>query len=291
MAASNVLSTLRRNGPKVVDCFRNARLYPRQTVKGVEPPPEMVVLFTWLGAKQKYAHKYANCWTRRGHDVLHVTCSVRDLLFPKNGAEVTAARVVDFLTNCEKKVIVHGLSVGGYLTQRVMIEAEDSPVNISHQIFDSFTNVVGIDKGVQNAVHPRYRHLAKKCMKIYSKYGDLSSINEAQKFATTTPCPSPALFMHSMADQVATYEEAGDIINALGRVAPVTTYLIPAEEKVPHVTIMKYMGEKNYMGLLENFINKYRGVMAQENIGAGVSVNIAAPTSIATHSLPILQWS
>lgn len=73
---------------QVIECFRNAQLYQRENVASGRPPTEMVVLFTWLGAKQKYAHKYANCWTRRGYDVLHVTTSVRDLLFPKNGAEV-----------------------------------------------------------------------------------------------------------------------------------------------------------------------------------------------------------
>lgn len=267
MSASNVLSTLRRSSPSIVDCFRNARLYRRETVEGMVPPPtEMVVLFTWLGAKQKYAHKYANCWTRRGYDVLHVTCSVRDLLFPRSGAEVTASRVVDFLTSYDRKVIVHGLSVGGYLTQRVLIDAKDSPIHISHQIFDSFTNVVGIEKGVQNAVHPHYRTLATKCMKVYSKYADLSSILEAQKFVTTTPCPAPALFVHSMADQVASYEDTEEVINAQRKVAPVDTYVIPAERKVPHVTIMKYMGEQNYMGLIHNFVERYRGaVISSQN--------------------------
>lgn len=59
-----------------------------------------------------------------------------------------------------------------------------------------------------------------------------------------------------MADQVASYEEAEEVINAQRKVAPVDTYLIPAEQKVPHVTIMKYMGEKNYMGLIHNFVGE-----------------------------------
>ncbi|XP_053628051.1 uncharacterized protein [Cherax quadricarinatus] len=140
MAASNVVSTLRRSAPSVIDCFKNAQLYRRESTAS-QHPREMVVLFTWLGAKQKYAHKYANCWTRRGHDVLHVTTSVRDLLFPKTGAEETASRVVDFLSGKDKNVIVHGLSVGGYLTQRVLMDARHSTVHISHQIFDSFNDV------------------------------------------------------------------------------------------------------------------------------------------------------
>lgn len=59
-----------------------------------------------------------------------------------------------------------------------------------------------------------------------------------------------------MADQVASYEDTEEVINAQRKVAPVDTYVIPAERKVPHVTIMKYMGEQNYMGLIHNFVGK-----------------------------------
>lgn len=52
---------------------------------------------------------------------------------------MTAGRVVDFLDKRDAKVIVHGLSVGGYLTQRVLMGARDSQVKISHLIFDSFS--------------------------------------------------------------------------------------------------------------------------------------------------------
>ena len=47
-----------------------------------------VVLFSWLGAKQKTAEKYVTCWTRRGHDVLLVKTPVKDLLFPTFGTDV-----------------------------------------------------------------------------------------------------------------------------------------------------------------------------------------------------------
>ncbi|XP_045581861.1 uncharacterized protein [Procambarus clarkii] len=283
MAATNVLSTLRRSTPSVIECFKNAQLYRRERVSH-EQPREMVVLFTWLGAKQKYAHKYANCWTRRGHDVLHVTTSVMDLLFPKSGAEETASRVVDFLGKKDNNVIVHGLSVGGYLTQRVLMDARNSTVHISHQIFDSFTNCVGIEAGVQNAVHPRYRSLAKAGVRLYCKCADLSSINEAQKFALTSPCNAPAMFIHSMADQVSLFPDLEPVISAQEKVSPVTTYMIPKELQVPHVTIMRFLGEHKYMSLIDNFVDKYRGFVSSGSQKDAASV----PSDIALESEKVI---
>ena len=54
---------------------------------------------------------------------------------------MTANRVVDFLNNRDKDSFVfHGLSVGGYLTQKVMmISPESISDRISHIIYDSFS--------------------------------------------------------------------------------------------------------------------------------------------------------
>lgn len=261
MAASNTVSTLRRSAPSVVECFKNAKLYRREVPAQGSPPGEIVTLFTWLGAKQKHAHKYAKCWTRRGHDVLYVTTSVRDLLVPRTGAEVTANRVLDFLDKRDSKVIVHGLSVGGYLTMRVLMGAQDSQVKISHQIFDSFTNCSGMEAGVENAVSPRYRGLAKSLVKLYVKHGDLSSIYEAQKFALTSPCRAPAMFLHSFSDEVSPFSELEPILRAQQRTAPTTAFFIPTELRIPHVSLLKYLGEDRYMGYIDKFIDDNRGAV------------------------------
>ncbi|XP_045137037.1 transmembrane protein 53-like [Portunus trituberculatus] len=266
MAANNTLSTLRRTAPIVADCFKNAKLYKREVPASGDVPREMVVLFTWLGAKQKHAHKYAKCWTRRGHDVLYVTTSVRDLLFPKTGAEITANRVVDFLDKKESDVIVHGLSVGGYLTQRVLMAARDSQIKISHQIFDSFTNCSGMEAGVENAVNPKYQGLAKALVGVYVKYADLSSIYEAQRFAVTSPCKAPALYLHSLADEVTPFPDISDVVQAQQKASITTTYLIPAELRVPHVSLLKYLGDEKYMGYVDKFIENFRGYVTNPNL-------------------------
>nr|XP_053627749.1 uncharacterized protein LOC128685280 [Cherax quadricarinatus] len=141
-------------------------------------------------------------------------------------------------------------------------------------------NCVGIEAGVQNAVHPRYRSLAKAGVRLYCKCADLSSIYEAQKFALTTPCNAPAMYIHSMADQVALFPHLEPVICAQEKVSPVTTFIIPKEEQVPHVTIMRHLGEHKYMGLIDKFVEKYRGFVSsgsQKNVASISSEN--APSS------------
>lgn len=60
----------------------------------------------------------------------------------------------------------------------------------------------------------------------------------------------------SMADKVSLFSDLEPIILAHQKVSPVTTYLIPAELQVPHVTIMKYLGEDKYIDLIEKNIGK-----------------------------------
>ena len=53
----------------------------------------MIVLFSWLGAKQSNYEKYVGCWTRKGHNVLLVKTSVMDLLCPKTGSAVSISLI------------------------------------------------------------------------------------------------------------------------------------------------------------------------------------------------------
>ncbi|CAL4067197.1 unnamed protein product [Meganyctiphanes norvegica] len=254
MSVSNIATALRRTTPLVQKCFRNAKLH-NSDVQNKQA--EMVVLFTWLGAKEKYAHKYCNSWNSRGFDVLEINCSIRDLLFPRSGAEVTAQRIVDFLDKKDQPAVVHGLSVGGYLTQRVLMAQQDSNVKITHQIFDSFTNVQGLEEGVKSAAGPKYAAIATKGVKLYKKYWNNDSIEEAEDFILTSPMKAPILYIHSMADKVAPYRDLKHLIQSQKRVAPVEQFLIEETKHVPHVKLFKALGEDQYMGLISEFLAKY----------------------------------
>ena len=54
---------------------------------------------------------------------------------------MTAQKVVDFVDKRDKDTMVfHGLSVGGYLTQKVLMRSPDNcSQRISHVIYDSFS--------------------------------------------------------------------------------------------------------------------------------------------------------
>ena len=60
-----------------------------------------------------------------------------------------------------------------------------------------------------------------------------------------------------MADVVAPYEELEPIINARKQHAPVELLVLPKEQQVQHVSILKYLGENNYMNFVLNFLGNY----------------------------------
>jgi len=277
MSVSSIAQALRRTTPLVQNCFRNARLHNSE-VKNKQA--EMVVLFTWLGAKEKYAYKYTNSWNKRGFDVLEINCSIRDLLFPRSGAEVTAQRIVDFIDKKDRPALVHGLSVGGYLTQRVLMAQQDSNIKITHQIFDSFTNCEGLEDGVKSAAGPKYAAIATKGVQLYKKYWNNDSIYEAEDFILKSPMKAPILYIHSLGDKVARYDYLKHLIQSQKRVAPVEQYLIEENKNVPHVKLFKALGEDHYMGLISEFLAKYPN---EESWSRNQEYNMVSNTVPASH--------
>ncbi|RXG74077.1 hypothetical protein Avbf_05560 [Armadillidium vulgare] len=245
MAASSIAAPLKRAEPlvrSVQSCFRNAVMYSadKATATSLSSSPQMVVVFTWIGAKEKYAHKFVNSWTRRGFNVLHITTPVMDLVRPKTGTEVTASRVIDYLAkNDQYKVILHGISVGGYLGQRVVmgLQGTDLLKRVTHQIYDSFTHIDG----------------------LYSKWADLSCFYETADFIAKAPASSPTFFMHSLADKVGNFNTIGKSLPSLARGSPVYKMLIPEHEQIKHVALFRNMGEDVYMSCITRFLlnNKF----------------------------------
>lgn len=57
----------------------------------------LVVMLTWLMAKKKHIYKYANFYVDRGFDVLNVTITPWQLLWPTKGSQVFIANFNDAL--------------------------------------------------------------------------------------------------------------------------------------------------------------------------------------------------
>ncbi|XP_076030293.1 transmembrane protein 53-like [Oratosquilla oratoria] len=259
MHVTSLLSTLRNSTPTVSKCFRNAVLH--RSDASAERRNELVVLYSWLAAKEKIAYKYVNSWTTIGYDVLHITTTVKDLLMPRTGTEVTADRTAEFLLESDHdSVIFHGLSVGGYVATRVLIAAgndSDATSRITHGIYDSFTNTIGMTSGVETAVPPFLKGVARWSTSKYYQYANLDSFREAEEYINKTPFPVPTYYMHSLADRVARYEDTLPLIKAQARVSPISQYILPEDSKVPHVTILRYLGEEVYMKKILGFLAQH----------------------------------
>jgi hypothetical protein len=100
-------------------------------------------MLNWMLAKQKHIHKYATIYLDQGFDVLSVSCTPWQLLWPMKGSQVTtptsenktrsivcpsdgwkiiffqlvASDTLRFLTNNPNynPMILHGFSIGGYV--------------------------------------------------------------------------------------------------------------------------------------------------------------------------------
>ncbi|KAK9710620.1 Eukaryotic protein of unknown function (DUF829) [Popillia japonica] len=137
------------------------------SVKNLKLSPDqnrpLVVMPSWLMAKEKHIKKYANFYLDYGFDVLNISVTPWQLLWPVKGTQVVAKDILKFLKVNEtySPLVVHGFSVGAYLWSEVLVRlaAERSlyrPVidRISGQIFDSAADITELVIGVPIAVFP-----------------------------------------------------------------------------------------------------------------------------------------
>lgn len=72
-------------------------------------------------------------------------------------------------------------------------------------------------------------------------------------------CPLYLILTHthySLADEVTPFPDIEQVVRAQQKNSPTTTYLIPAELRVPHVSLLKYLGEEKYMGYVDKFVGR-----------------------------------
>lgn len=77
----------------------------------------LLILFSWLFAKQRHLDKYRALYMAEGFDVLTVTIYVRDFLLPPTGSHRVAALIIRFLRRHQHEYsdyIFQAFSVGAY---------------------------------------------------------------------------------------------------------------------------------------------------------------------------------
>ncbi|KAF2884101.1 hypothetical protein ILUMI_22069 [Ignelater luminosus] len=177
----------------------------------------MVILLSWLMAKRKHIYKFANYYTGHGFDVLNVSVSPWQLLWPTKGTQVIAGSILKFLelNTSNAPLVVHGFSVGGYLWGEVLVkiacdrERYDKIVNrIEGQVWDSVADITEICIGVPLAVFPKnmvLQNALKQYMlyhlKTFDKVATCHYVRSSQMFHTNL-VKAPAQFFLSKTDSV-----------------------------------------------------------------------------------------
>ncbi|CAK1588970.1 unnamed protein product [Parnassius mnemosyne] len=175
------------------------------------------IMINWLLARQKHVMKYASLYLNQGFDVISVSCTPWQLIWPIKGSQLVAADLVKLMSANEngQPMVVHGFSVGGYIWGEVCAQIMKNrelyqPVvdRITAQVWDSAADITEITVGVPMAVFPK-NNIMQKTLKAYMEYHlktfhDVATthyIRSSQLFHTNL-CRAPALFLLSQSDPV-----------------------------------------------------------------------------------------
>ncbi|XP_013141438.1 PREDICTED: uncharacterized protein LOC106105586 [Papilio polytes] len=175
------------------------------------------IMINWLLARQKHVLKYASLYLEQGFDVVSVSCTPWQLMWPMKGSQLVAGDLMRLLSANEndQPLVVHGFSVGGYLwgevCAHVMADKERyQPVldRVAAQVWDSAADITEITIGVPIAVFPKNK-IMQKTLKAYMEYhmktfhdaATTHYIRSSQLFHTNL-CRAPALFLLSSSDPV-----------------------------------------------------------------------------------------
>ncbi|KAG5679530.1 hypothetical protein PVAND_009091 [Polypedilum vanderplanki] len=177
----------------------------------------LVVIFSWLNAKQKHLLKYSHLYLDQSFDVLIIKINPWQLLWPKTGAQVLAENIVKFLLNNDyyKQILIHGFSVGGYLFGECLVHMNKDlkkyePLlnRFVGQIWDSAADITEIPIGVPKALFPNNEKLQAPLrnymiyhLKTFHDAATQHYIRSSQMFHTNF-MRAPALFITSKNDPV-----------------------------------------------------------------------------------------
>ncbi|XP_058118374.1 uncharacterized protein LOC131286122 [Anopheles ziemanni] len=181
----------------------------------------VVLIISWLNARQKHLAKYAELYIDQGFDVFVAQITPWQLLWPVKGTQLVAAEIVKFLKNNEFKngLVLHGFSVAGYLWGECLVHIARDLANyqvvldrVTGQVWDSAADITEISVGVPTALFPKNPTLQNALrkymlyhMKAFHEPATSHYIRSSQMFHTNL-LRCPALFLVSKTDPVGTVE-------------------------------------------------------------------------------------
>lgn len=275
-ASGSPIEVLKRRAKDVKekrDLSAKSKYYGQSFNQAVATAPgqRLVVLLSWLEAKEKHIEKYRQIYLDRGFDVLNVKTSPWDLLLPNYGARKILEDFVRFMT--EKRysnVVLHGFSVGGYMFGRFLLEIERHDAEIREQllnsirgiIFDSLVPMEGIAVGVANSITSN-RIGAKAIEKLLQMYLILGHniatkyYLEASEVVWRGPLKCPTLFVMSKEDNISDHKIVERLADGWkNKGVDIHKLLV---ENSPHVQIYTKHHDK-YVGRVDDFLKHIKAI-------------------------------
>lgn len=227
----------------------------------------LAVMFEWISAEKRHFHKYCDIYLDRGYDVLSVSLSVRQLLWPTSGSQVVAKEALEFLYQnpAYNPLILHGFSIGGYLWGEVLVLIDENipkyqPLinRIQGQVWDSTPDAAAFYKGFSKAVFPNnalLRLAVEKSIVYHLRIFHDSATRhymKASELFHNTPVKAPALLFIAKNDLVASYKTVIKLKEHWDSVGMKT--VLKSWEKSKHVSHLRFHKEE-YIGSLYSFLD------------------------------------
>ncbi|CAB3225339.1 unnamed protein product [Arctia plantaginis] len=179
----------------------------------------LCLMMIYMTAKPKHVLKYADLYLTKDFDVISVSCTPTQLMWPAMGSQVIADRLLSFLESNSSEfthpLVVHGFSIGAYLWAELLVQTPRNkkryqPIleRIAAQIWDSPADVDEVPIGAPLAVFPNNKFL-QNIFRLYIRAHMKLLHNVATKHymrATevyhASPCKAPGLFLVSKTDPI-----------------------------------------------------------------------------------------
>ncbi|XP_026318096.1 uncharacterized protein LOC113228885 [Hyposmocoma kahamanoa] len=238
------------------------------------PNRPLCVMINWLLARQKHVMKFATLYLEQGFDVVSISCTPWQLMWPQKGSQLVTGDLLKFLSanDNDHPLVVHGFSIAGYLWGEVCVHVMKDPKRfqplldrVAAQVWDSAADITELTIGVPSAVFPKNKIL-QKTLQTYLEYHlktfhDVATchyIRSSQMFHTNL-CRAPALFMLSKSDPVGAENSNRAVHDSWVRMGIQCTW--KCWDKSPHVMHYIYH-QKEYLAALYSHLDKY-GLVSQ----------------------------
>nr|CAI5836751.1 unnamed protein product [Callosobruchus analis] len=253
---------------------KNAKVINLKLESAEDKP--LVVLLSWLMAKKKHVYKYADIYLKNGYDVLNISISPWQLLWPTKGSQVVAKDLLKFLdiNNSYAPLVLHGFSVGAYLWSEVMVQIASERDRYSHivdrisgQIWDSAADITEISIGIPVAVFPKnavlqnaLRQYLMYHLRAFDKVATTHYIRASQMFYTNL-VHAPAQLFISKTDPIGTETSNLRVKECWENMGIQVNY--KCWDKSPHVGHFR-MHQKEYLQALNQFLENIRSDSGKE---------------------------